>query len=65
MNEEQVKNAFEKYQTIQNPNSGTVDSFGLGLPIAKHLVELQKGTIEVKSELNVGTEVKLRFPYSM
>ena len=65
MNEEQVKNAFEKYQTIQNPNSGTVDSFGLGLPIAKHLVELQKGTIEVKSELNVGTEIKLRFPYLM
>jgi signal transduction histidine kinase len=65
MNEEQVKNAFEKYQTIQNPNSGTVDSFGLGLPIAKHLVEMQNGIIEVKSELNVGTEIKLRFPYLM
>jgi signal transduction histidine kinase len=65
MNEEQVKTAFEKYQTIQNPNSGTVDSFGLGLPIAKHLIELQNGTIEVKSELNVGTEIKLRFPYLM
>ncbi|MES2961864.1 MAG: HAMP domain-containing sensor histidine kinase [Pseudomonadota bacterium] len=65
MNEDQVKTAFEKYQTIQNPNSGTVDSFGLGLPIAKHLVELQNGTIEVKSELNVGTEIKLKFPYLM
>lgn len=65
MNEEQVKTAFEKYQTIQNPNSGTVDSFGLGLPIAKHLVELQNGIIEVKSELNVGTEIKLKFPYLM
>jgi len=65
MNEEQFKTAFEKYQTIQNPNSGKVDSFGLGLPIVKQLVELQNGTIEVKSELNVGTEIKLRFPYLM
>jgi len=65
MTEEQFKTAFEKYQTIQNPNSGKVDSFGLGLPIVKQLVELQNGTIEVKSKLNVGTEIKLRFPYLM
>jgi signal transduction histidine kinase len=65
MNEEQIKTAFEKYQTIQNPNSGTVDSFGLGLPITKQLVELQNGSLEVKSELEVGTKIKLKFPYLM
>ncbi len=40
MTKEQIKTAFEKYQTITNPNSGKVDSFGLGLPITKQLVEL-------------------------
>ena len=63
MSKEQVLTAFEKYKTIQNPNSGSVDSFGLGLPIVKQLVELQNGTIKVKSEINKGTEIKLRFPY--
>ncbi len=65
MTESQVQLAFQKYQTIQNPNSGKVDSFGLGLPITKQLVELQKGAIQVKSEPNKGTEIAVEFPYSM
>ncbi len=63
MTESQIQTAFQKYQTIPNPNSGIVDSFGLGLPITKQLIELQNGTIEVKSELNQGTEIKLKLPY--
>ena len=65
MTDPQLENAFQKYQTIQNPNSGKVDSFGLGLPIVKQLVELQRGTIEIESELNKGTAIKLKFPYLM
>lgn len=63
MDEKQVKTAFEKYQTIENPNSGIVDSFGLGLPITKQLVELQNGKISVKSEPGKGSEFILEFPY--
>lgn len=63
MTKAQVKTAFEKYQTIKNPNSGIVDSFGLGLPITKQLVELQNGTISVKSEERKGSEFILEFPY--
>lgn len=48
MTEDQVKTAFQKYSTIQNPNSGKVDSFGMGLPIAKQLVELQSGENKYK-----------------
>ncbi len=65
MNESQVKTAFVKYKTINNPNSGKVDSFGLGLPITKQLVELQHGTIKINSQPNKGTEVVLLFPYKM
>jgi two-component system phosphate regulon sensor histidine kinase PhoR len=63
MDENQVKSAFEKYRTIENPNSGIVDSFGLGLPITKHLVEMQNGKISVKSEVKKGSEFILEFPY--
>lgn len=62
MTAEQITRAFEKYQTIKNPNSGKVDSFGLGLPITKELVELQNGKIEMKSEVGKGTEIILNFP---
>ena len=62
MTEEQLKSAFNKYQTFNNPNSKIVNSFGLGLPIVKQLTELMKGTIEMKSAINQGTEVKLKFP---
>lgn len=61
MTEEQAAKAFEKYQTISNPNSNMVDSFGLGLPITKELVELQKGKIEMRSEVGKGTEVSIIF----
>jgi two-component system, cell cycle sensor histidine kinase PleC len=64
MSKEEIALAFQKYQTLANPNSGKVDSFGLGLPITKQLVELQKGTIEAKSEAQKGTQMILQFPYS-
>lgn len=65
MTKEQTHLAFQKYQTIQNPNTGMVDSFGLGLPITKQLVELQKGSLGVESEPNKGTKITLKFPYMM
>lgn len=65
MSPEAVKLAFKKYQTVQNPNSNKVDSFGFGLPIVKKLVELQNGKIEVKSTEEKGTEIKLSFRFSL
>ena len=65
MNEEQMQIAFERYGTVANENSNKVDSLGLGLPITKQLVELQKGSLEAKSQIGVGTEIKLKFSYQM
>ena len=65
MTAQQVQTAFVKYKTITNPNTGIVDYFGLGLPITKQLAELQNGTIEVKSQPDQGTEVRLFFPRKM
>src|SRR5262249_51350965 len=35
---------------------------GLGLPIAKSLVDLHQGTFSLKSKLRIGTEVIVTFP---
>ena len=35
---------------------------GLGLPIAKNLIDLHGGTFTLKSKLRIGTEVIVAFP---
>jgi signal transduction histidine kinase len=61
MTEEQVKKALEKYGRIENENSGKIDSFGLGLPLVKFLVEAQNGKMKIESIVGVGTKVILTF----
>jgi signal transduction histidine kinase len=63
MTEEQVKKALQKYGRIQNENSDKVDSFGLGLPLVKYLVEAQNGKMEIESVAGVGTIITLTFSY--
>jgi signal transduction histidine kinase len=38
------------------------DNTGLGLPLAKKLVELHNGTLKIESTINVGTEITIVFP---
>jgi signal transduction histidine kinase len=59
MDEDEVKIALSKYGVIENENSGKVDSTGLGLPIVKYLVEVQGGTMRIKSKKEKGTEIEV------
>ncbi len=63
MTPEQLQKAMERFGVIENANSGRVDSFGLGLPLVRRLVELQLGEMEVQSTSGVGTKVILTFNY--
>ncbi len=53
---------FEKFYRGDKSRQGTTGGTGLGLNIAKMLVELHGGTITAYSELGKGTEVRLIFP---
>jgi signal transduction histidine kinase/GGDEF domain-containing protein len=53
---------FNKFQQFDQPVSGEVKGSGLGLAISKGIVELHKGKIWVKSEVNVGTKFTFVLP---
>ncbi|HVH64593.1 MAG TPA: ATP-binding protein [Candidatus Acidoferrum sp.] len=52
---------FERFYKVDRSRGGKPGS-GLGLSIARHLVELQGGTISADSRPGVGTEVTVRLP---
>lgn len=53
--ESKIETIFENFQQASSGTSRKYGGTGLGLAIVKHLVELQGGSISVKSKLNEGT----------
>jgi len=53
---------FEAFQQIDSSLTRTVGGTGLGLPIAKSLVEMQGGRMLVASEVNVGSTFSILIP---
>ncbi len=53
----ELEKIFNRYYKINDSEAG----YGLGLFIAKHIVELHGYQLEVKSERNVGTKIKVIF----
>ena len=60
MTEEECSVIFEYYYT--NNRSGSSEGTGVGLPIAKEIVEHMEGTISVRSALDVGTTFIIDLP---
>ncbi len=54
--------AFDKFAQIENSLSRKVGGTGLGLPIAKQLLEAHKGAIWCDSELNKGSKFTFVIP---
>jgi len=59
-----VGQALTPFKQIDNSLARKYEGAGLGLPLAKNLVELHGGALEVMSELGKGTVVTCRFPPS-
>lgn len=65
MSEEYMNKMYGKFTRETDTRINKVNGYGLGLSIVHQLVDLMKGTIEVKSKLGKGScfTIKLDFPY--
>jgi len=56
MSDEGVKHLFVDFGKLKENESRNKQGTGLGLSICKQIIEKMGGSVEVKSELNVGTQ---------
>lgn len=59
---ESVTRVFERFYRVDKGRSKKMGGTGLGLAIVKHIVQYYQGGIDLKSEIDVGTEVTVRLP---
>lgn len=59
MSEEELKIAMKKYGCLNKKKDEFIDSTGLGLPLVKHLVEMQGGMMNIISKKGEGTTVTI------
>ncbi len=57
-----IKNIFERFQNLEENRPVDSASTGIGLSLAKELIDLHKGEITVESEENIGTTFCVYLP---
>jgi signal transduction histidine kinase len=59
---EDIPKAMTIFGQVDSKVSRKHEGTGLGLPLAKHLIELHGGSLTIESEVNVGTTVTIILP---
>ena len=59
---EQISNIFERFYRVDESRARKKDGYGLGLAIAKSIVDTHHGKITVKSSKDEGTTFTISFP---
>ena len=62
MSAEQIPQALEPFRQVASPFARNTEGTGLGLALVKSLVECHDGSLEIQSEVNRGTVVKVILP---
>lgn len=65
MSEEFVEHIFEPFERESNSTISGIQGTGLGMAITKNIVDMMNGTIEVKSELGVGSTFTVTFTFQI
>ena len=59
---EHLPHVFERFYRVDSSRSTAIGGAGLGLAITRATVQLHGGTIEIDSQVKVGTTVTIRLP---
>jgi len=62
---EDLPHIFDKFYRVKNVQTRRITGTGLGLPIAKRIVEAHLGTIEVQSQVGVGSIFRVYLPLNL
>jgi signal transduction histidine kinase len=62
MSEDEIAIALEPFRQVENALTKKFEGTGLGLPIARRLVELHGGRLEIASAKNLGTTIRACLP---
>ena len=62
MGEDEIVHALTPFGQIANKMSARHTGTGLGLPLARAMLELHGGKLDIQSQLHIGTTIVLTFP---
>ncbi|MBS2965350.1 SpoIIE family protein phosphatase [Actinocrinis puniceicyclus] len=57
-----LEHLFERFYQARNPRARSMEGSGIGLSLVRSLVDLHGGTVEVDSEVERGTQVRITLP---